>query len=362
MDDLRTKVIEAVGVRVQTDDVPINIIAAYFPGGRSKEDRVNFKRDIGTLTRQSGAYFIVGDLNSRHRMWNCTRANQTGNILMNLFRSSDFFIHAPTTPTYVPRGRARPSVIDLVLSNNRVNMSVPKVHQELSSDHLPVTFEIDCNIQAESQAKRVRCYDRADWVRFQREVGGKLDVTVESLNNIQTTAEIDASVRRFTSAVLEAEDVAVPWAEYNPQKVVLPDGVRLLITLRNTRRRQFIRSRDPVLGLIVETLNQRIQKECSKLKYKNFGDTVRDIANGHKKFWKISKLVRNKVKHNPPFRIDDGLVISPAEKARVLAESFAKAHDNTLPGDPSVNDEVARSMSAVTEANESNDTHKAERD
>lgn len=355
MGDLKTKVIEAVGVRVQAGGVSLNIIAAYFPGGRTKEDRVNFKRDIRELTKTNEAYFIVGDLNSRHRSWHCLRANQTGNILANMLPTSTFYVHAPEAPTYVPRGSARPSTIDLVISNNQVEMSIPVVHQELSSDHLPVTFEIDCELAPSTPTQRFRCYDRADWTRFRQEIDRRLDPTSDEFNNLTSTSEVDAAIQMFTAALLEAEDVAVPWFERDPQKVKLPQNIKLLITLRNTRRRQFIRTRDPLLGMIVQSLNLRIQNECSKLRFKNFGNTIQELSNGHKQFWRISKLVRNTVKHNPPFRVGDTLAISPAEKAKVLGESFAKAHLNPLPADPEINAAVNRSLELTAAARGTND-------
>lgn len=163
---LKTKIIESVGVRLHSTIGSIDIIAAYFAGSRSKDELLKFKHDIKTLTRRSEAFVVVGDFNARHRMWHCSRANTAGNTLAGLIQSSNFYVHAPQSPTYIPSGTGRPSVLDLVLSNNLVNMSVPIVHHDLSSDHLPTIFELNTGSSVVVRNTQVRCYQRADWSRF----------------------------------------------------------------------------------------------------------------------------------------------------------------------------------------------------
>lgn len=355
LDSFQTKTIEAIGIRIQSGDISANIVAAYFPGGRTKQDTLYFKRDIQMLTRSNDPFFIIGDFNSRHRMWNCLKANQTGNILVQLSSSSNFYVHAPDSPTYIPRGRTKPSTLDLVLSNNLVNMTVPVSNCELSSDHLPVTFEIDLEAPYPLETRRFRCYERANWSSFQRNINAAIDLTSDSINNLDTTAKIDEAIRMLTETIMEAEQTAVPILERRADKIVLPESVKLLIRLRNTRRRQYMRSRDPLLGMIVESLNGRIRTECNNIRFKHFGSVIKDIGQGSVKFWKISKLLRNKVKYSPPLKVNNSLICSPAEKARVLGESFAKAHENHLPGDPATTDEVQQTITQIANWSAVND-------
>ena len=100
--------------------------------------------------------------------------------------------------------------------------------------------------------------------------------------------------------------------------------------------------------MIVKSLNKRIQQECAQVRYKNFDTTVQELTRGGKQFWKISRHLRNSVKHNPPLEVDGNLLISPMEKARILADSFSKAHNNTLPGDPITNMEVGEMVTTLS--------------
>lgn len=78
-------------------------------------------------------------------------------------------------------------VLDLVLSNNLLNMTVPVVLHDLSSDHLPTTFELNIGSGVGIQNRQICCYDRANWTRNQFQVpdviSSKLDLSVELINN-----------------------------------------------------------------------------------------------------------------------------------------------------------------------------------
>jgi hypothetical protein len=43
------------------------------------------------------SYALCSDLNSRHRSWNCSRANQAGSILFAEMNTDNFTIYHPTT-------------------------------------------------------------------------------------------------------------------------------------------------------------------------------------------------------------------------------------------------------------------------
>lgn len=80
---LNLNIIEAIGVRITLrDSSKLEIWSVYLPGGTSNTSiRQYYARDIAKLTSRRCSYFINGDLNSKHRMWNCSRANTAGTIL-----------------------------------------------------------------------------------------------------------------------------------------------------------------------------------------------------------------------------------------------------------------------------------------
>ncbi|KAL9707286.1 hypothetical protein quinque_010804 [Culex quinquefasciatus] len=291
------------------------------------------------------------DFNARHRQWNCLKANRAGSILVSRAASSDFFIHAPPAFTYQPPGGRRPSTLDIVLSNNLVNMSSLTVVNDLSSDHLPVRFDVDVSVPFRHARPSTKCYNRANWQTFQRIVNEKIDLTSPITTNLASPEAIDRCVEFFTCTLLEAEAAAVPTVPvrtYEDSK--FPEIARQLVTLRNTCRRQWYRTRDPLLGAIVESLNNRIRFECSIARNQHFSNNIRNLENGAKDVWKISKALRNQVKYSPPLQAGDTLKASPVEKANLLADNFARAHRNPSPGDPATCSAVEESVQLIADS------------
>jgi hypothetical protein len=99
--------------------------------------------DIFRLTSARNSFFICGDLNVRHSTWNWSRANnQAGNASFNC--GGSFAAQYPPTYTRIPLNRTQnPFTLDIVLTNGLHNMdSTHTPHTALSSDHLPVLFEV----------------------------------------------------------------------------------------------------------------------------------------------------------------------------------------------------------------------------
>lgn len=209
--NITTKSVECTGISIPTENgINVRFIAAYFAGVRTSTDWNQYRIDLRNMMRSNEPLFVVGDLNARHRKWNCIKANKAGNILQSVVAQCNFHIHYPDTFTFHPTGRGRPSTLDLVVSNNMVNMTKPIAHNELSSDHLPVTFDIHLNTEPTESVNSIRCYKRADWSKFQRVVNSKLDLLDPFYAALNSVADIDRAIDQLTQTLLEAENVAVP--------------------------------------------------------------------------------------------------------------------------------------------------------
>lgn len=80
----------------------------------------------------------------------------------------EFYIHGPETPTRITTEYGRPSTLNLVISNNLMQMAVnqDREHIELLSDHLSVTTTIDVEISVIPARKtsRRRYFDKTTFV------------------------------------------------------------------------------------------------------------------------------------------------------------------------------------------------------
>lgn len=121
-------IIEAISVEITLHGGrKIIVTSAYLPGSMNRQEIQHyFVDDIQKITNHQTNYFICGDLNAKHRHWNCTRANLAGQLLFNKLVSSNFVIEYPPSPTYYPEDVNRqPSTIDLVVTNSADIMTEP---------------------------------------------------------------------------------------------------------------------------------------------------------------------------------------------------------------------------------------------
>lgn len=98
-----TKLLEVIELQLATNRGPIEILSAYLPGGATTEEiNSHYKSDLRLLTQRSTSVFIFGDLNSKHRSWNCNRANTAGNILFNEQQRQNFIVFFLNSPLTFP--------------------------------------------------------------------------------------------------------------------------------------------------------------------------------------------------------------------------------------------------------------------
>lgn len=86
-------------------------------------------------------------------------------------------VHHPT-PTYYP------STIDLVLINNLHNISFVTTTKKLTSDHLPIHFNIELSEVDRNRSNLNTRYDLANWPKFQQTLNQQIQL--DSLSLIST--------------------------------------------------------------------------------------------------------------------------------------------------------------------------------
>lgn len=211
MSSINTKVVENVGIEIPfSNGNSIKIYSVYFPGGAANSfKREALKSDLRKLTNLNGRFIIGGDLNCRHRNWNCSRSNSYGNILSDVNMTNNFLILHPSHPTYIPSSsRFNPSTLDLFLTNSVGLVSQPTVINDLSSDHLPVL----CSILSSPVIENSFIYDfkAANWNRYKSTVKRMLEsVHVEELN-VVSSSDLDQLIEYLNTLILESINVSVP--------------------------------------------------------------------------------------------------------------------------------------------------------
>lgn len=328
--NINTLIIEAVGIKIiNSKNEEIYIISCYFPGSSNAHTLNQFKNDIATLTSLTKkSYFLIGDFNAKHRLWNNVRANQAGKILHSEMSRKQFVIHHSPTPTYhPPQTRAtHPSTIDVCITNNIHTISQIESQIALSSDHNPIIFSIYCSSQHVPRKTTLR-YDKADWSKFQKHISDNINVT----NTITNTAAIDTEINVITDLLNTAIDISVPKTSQKTHTLHIPLPIKHMMSERNTLRRKWQRTHCPKVRIRINSLTRQIHRECMELKNKIFNTNIASLDKSSKKFWQVTKALKNQTNVIPPLRNVNttNRYTTNTDKANAIASCFAKAHLTT---------------------------------
>ena len=336
LSSFETKVFETLGVSVETKFGELTFIAAYLPFQCVGQQKNFLKGDLQKLTRNRSKFFIVGDFNAKHRSWNNAQSNSNGNILFDNCSSGYYTIQYPNSPTCFSSAR-NPSTIDLVLTDSCQLCSQLVTHADFGSDHLPVTFEISHDITSNPNSSTFN-YHRADWDQYRTFMEYNFDPNVP----LQTKDDINNALDSLTTSIVEARTASVPKCEVKFNSIIIDDDLQLLIRLKNIRRRQYQRTRDPAMKVIWRDLQKQIKKRFSALRNKNFENNVSKLDPSSKPFWKLSKILKKPQKPIPALKEGDTILITNAEKAQKLAKQFESAHNFSLGLTSPIENQVAR--------------------
>lgn len=323
--DFQLSLIEAVGVELASPDGPIILIAVYCPVQCRQPDgsSMRLKNDIHKLTRRKGKFVIAGDLNARHALWGNPRSNKNGAVLADDLQAGHYIVLHPESPTFFSTAGVG-STLDIVLTNMAENCSELRSLSELSSDHLPVVFELDQVINQHQQYQR-RNYHRANWPQLQRFIEDR----VPEDPPMETAEEIDDVLRCLTDDITEAEQRFIPSSPVTRKFTNLDVETKRLISLRNAIRRQFQRTQNPARKVLCKKLNKIIAIRVEMLRNRQFQKDISTMPNYSKPFWRLTKVLKNKPKPIPPLKSanENVVYLTPKDKANSLSLHFMSSHN-----------------------------------
>lgn len=330
-----TQLFECAAIKIAAS-TPFVLIVIYRPGGSGAQALLDshFQRDLLNLCSNNLPFFLVGDLNAKHRAWNCRRSNKAGKLLFNFLGSQPFFLSYPDSPTYSPASLIMsPSTIDLIITDGRIPSTEPRTIEKLSSDHFPIQFEINCR---RGQIRKNVCFDysRADWEAYGDCVTDSLRPLLSRVTSStqMSTEVIDEIIMEITAACLAAQVEAVPQVQTRDNPLFIPSALlRSLITARNYFRRRVTRNRNIIDKFLHCEFKKRVDAEISYLKTKKFDKILLDCNYSHNKIYKVIKNKKhiNLPNLEPP--VPGGRKItSPQAKAEAIANNFAVNHNNLL--------------------------------
>lgn len=311
------------------------LINTYLPGGARRPDiQANLKNDLKILlpNTNSMGFFMLGDINAKNKYWNNLKNNAAGNILLDYCQNSGHTICFTRDPTYVPVSNQKsPSTIDLLITNNVIHNSRPYTKNTLSSDHVPVIFSIDLDIDT-GDCRRVnkRNLHKANWNQFRYQLNSQIFNTnlYESSCNMNINT-IDRAVESITSITKEAYNKGVPIVNVSKCGEFISKNVRDLIKERNFYRRRWLRSHRTDDKINYKSLTHQINYLIKTERCDKINNVLKKCTVGDNKIYKIIKNKR-KIEIPPLIGENNIRIYEDQEKARFLAEHFRRMHNNTM--------------------------------
>ena len=311
-----SSLLETVAIQISLDSSIHTLIAAYCPGRNA-----NLHSDLSTVLKTSDRIVIAGDLNSKHQRLNSKGANPNGRSLIKLMDDTGIDIVLPDAPTCHKRQTA--SFLDIVLARNVPIPSGLKTLQELSSDHLPVTFTIGGSYLSTRDIAR---YDltKADWPAFKSHINSSVNLSAATLS---TPEDIDGEVYTLTGIINNARDNHIPLEPRRTSpRIKLPGEVYDLIKERNSLRNLWYRKRDRFTKSLVNHLSKQIHSEVQRLKNESWAAKLESLKYSDGTMWRLAKALRRKRDMIPPLTSGGVVVYADDDKANALADGFAVSH------------------------------------
>lgn len=327
---LKLRLLEAVGIEVYLENnTRLEIWSVYLPSrSTNSEIQQHYKHDINLLTNKRCSFFINGDLNSKHRFWNCVRANTAGNILYREQSIRHFFVRYPSSPTrFPPNPNTLPSTIDITLTNGLHDMTDLETHAS-DSDHTIVTYDITLDQRTiHNNPSFIPLFRKANWEKYQEHVHNQLSTDEIPEQHDLTPTDVDVLIDKFVDTLTEAQRISVPMVQKSSFAVLLTPEIKAKIRQKNNLRRSSQRYPQIRHNLLprINQLKEEIDQDIKNIVNNNFSHKLSQIDNSEnsRKLWRTKKFLQNRGKHVPPLMVGGEKKLTAPEKSNALADQFA---------------------------------------
>lgn len=307
-----------VKITMTNNTKSINIVAAY-----NKPTSTLVPQEIEDILKTSTKVIIAGDLNAKHSEWNCITNNTNGNILKNYIDNSISIIKYPPTPTFFPdQSNYSPSTIDLAIIKN-INTSDLKALPNLPSNHAPVIFYIEEEI-SKSNEQLMPNYAEANWKLFKYELNKNIILPPI----LETVNDINKAVDNITTLIQNASKAAIPLRKQRTIEDNLPDNIKILISQRNHIRKKWQQSRSDQLRILKNHLSNKVRLLINNHKNEAWQSKLEKLSTQDNSLWTKLKVIKRKQVEIPPLIKNNSYICTDAEKAELMAETFAKIHSS----------------------------------
>ena len=318
---LSQQMAETIFLKIHTNNGDITVGSVYCSPALT---RANAKKFFNKILSVSGSSILAGDFNAKHTLWNNTSNSHKGIDLLNLCDDKNFIIHSPNDFTCTPPV-GPPSTLDLVLSKGVPGISALNVVNDLSSDHLPIIFEIHSDFN--SINIKTRNYSKTNWKKFRSLLTADAAILEKNFPTLSSAQVIDSCVKKIVESINKSIDNSVPKKLPFKFRYKYSQKLHLLTKNRNYYRNIFMRTGDPTFKSAKNQLDRLIKLETTSLRQESFNEKVASLNTKDLSLYRFAKNLKNKKSATPPLKMDNNKwAISNQAKADTLAKAFLKCH------------------------------------
>ncbi len=337
------KIVEGIFVKIQLTGSTITIGSIYsIPSIPIKQ----FKSEFSNLLSTPGPIVIAGDFNAKHQLWNNIKNCKKGVELEKLCNHNSFTVHCSNEPTLFPC-RGLPSIVDIVISKRVHGISQPIALNELSSDHLPISFKIPANFNIPIPTKILN-YQKADWEIFREIIA--FETAQYETTNLNTPVLIDEAIDNVIHIIHKATISAIPFKNPHLFRYPFSDELKMLTKNRNLYRKLYQNTLNLAFKSMTNQLNRLIKSKTQQLNQKAWDEKLSKLNIFDESLYIFTKNIKNKKKSMPPLKLPSpstDLAYSNKNKANLLAQSFYTSHTISIDAPSSYTMQVSQSIDSI---------------
>lgn len=283
---------------------------------------------------------MIGDLNSKDEEWGCRANNPAGSTLKRLASQNSFIIQGPREYTYYPnRLDQLPDILDIVCHKNMNFPMYQTVIPELESDHLPVIVSF-YTAPSIVKSRPTLIKGKIDWEKFQN----KINIKLKAPNNLLSNVQIDRYVEKFTIAIQNSVIESTIKIDTRPySKPVTPPYIINKIKEKTQIRRQWQRTRHPILKTKLNQLTHEIKRLLDAYTTKSYQDFVEELKPQDNSLWRVvKKLAKEPLNIIPSINYENRTHTTDEEKCRAFSKHLYTVftpHSSPTDNEPNLDEE-----------------------
>lgn len=325
VNSINLNTIENLSIQIPFKNSNLTVVVIYCPPSMSVR---NFKAEMKSLMSLPGPIILGGDVNAKHTSWNNPSNNYKGIELIKVADSNFYDILSSKSATLYP-AVGNPSTVDLVFKKGISCLSKLDTVNDLSSDHLPVVFQIS------SKFENVDCskfdFGKADWMRYRGLIeDGLSDINLDS-TQFRSKKSLDDLIDSFSNLIKNSANLAIP--KRKPQSFRYPysDEISLLKKHRNYYRKLYRNTLNPAFKSCFNQLNKLIKAATTKLNADSWDSKLSKIDYRDRTVFRLAGYLKRKHSEIPPLKdSNDKIAYSDDEKCQIIANEFHKVHENAF--------------------------------